>query len=433
MIRLRRFTKTATVIACVMLTACAASQDTLYTGAMVWNGRDFERRDIGVREARFISPHRLSGRARHVDLSDRYVVPAYVNAHHHITEPNARSDWSFQQHGVYYVWNPNMIWRESWADDALYFQRRETIELRTGFGGITEPGGHPEQLYVEVLARYVYPGLTLDDFLGVAFHYGRTHSEIDAALDRLHDQGAQFVKIFLLASENYIQRRDDQAYYGSRGMNPENVGYVTAGAHARGLRVVAHVQTVHDLRVALAAGVDMLAHLPGYSATRVDTPVTAFVLNEDDAEQVATLGTLVVPTYAFAATYYAEQDAEGTLDTAARNALFHIQAHNLRLLSNAGARIVPGTDAATSIFSEIEHWIAIDGLTHQQALAIALNSASVLFARERVGRLAPGYYADFLALTANPSDDIVHLASIELRIKHGEVILPPDCVETPTC
>ena len=63
-------------------------------------------------------------------------------------------------------------------------------------------------------------------------------------------------------------------------------------AHAAGLRVSAHVDTVTDYRIALKAGVDEMAHLPGYYVDLEDDR-RKYELTEEDVKETARRGVWV--------------------------------------------------------------------------------------------------------------------------------------------
>ncbi len=71
------------------------------------------------------------------------------------------------------------------------------------------------------------------------------------------------IKIFLAHSEDTVQHRQAGGSPGRKGLDPGLVPAIVERAHRAGLRVSAHVETAADFRVALLAGVDELAHVPG--------------------------------------------------------------------------------------------------------------------------------------------------------------------------
>ncbi|HEY0111666.1 MAG TPA: amidohydrolase family protein [Allosphingosinicella sp.] len=395
-------------------TRLSAGDAIIYENAAVWTGRGFERRTLAVRQGRFVDPSEAAPGAERLDLSGRFVVPAYGNAHAHLTSPTPKQSWSFLEQGVFYVWNPNTIIMD---DAALrFYARKDSFDVRVSQGGITEPGGHPEYLYVEQLSKWAYKGKTLKDFLGNAFHYGRDRPEIDASLDRLKRQKADFVKAYLLNSEDYARRRDDSKFYGEKGLNPVNLPYLVTAARQRGLFVAVHVETVSDLKVAALSGAAVAAHLPAYGV-RTEDDLKRRTLTQADAALVAKSGMLLVPTYSIAAR--GDDGTSSEAEKAFRKRVLAVQARNIRLLKEAGAKFLIGTDGTGEIFEEVEHLVKIGALSREEALEIALATGGKLFPQRRIGCFEPGCEADFLVLSADPSNDISALRKIEARIKAG--------------
>ncbi|WP_300532730.1 amidohydrolase family protein [Maricaulis sp.] len=403
----------------------AQADDTLYHNAMIWNGDAFQAGSLAIRDGMFIAPSDLSADAERIDLNGAHIVPPYGNAHHHITYASEASSWGFVDPGVFYVWNPNTVTPSDAAADATFYAQRGTYDVSASMGGITEPFGHPERLYVEQLSQYVYQGWELPDFLGNAFHYGRTEGEIDAALDLLLEQGAGFVKTYLLYSEDYGNRANQANFYGQTGLNPENFPYLVEAAHARGLPVAVHVQTRYDAVVAARAGADMLAHLPAYSLERTEQGLAAVAFTEEEAAILGASGIVVVPTYLVAKRNSQYLPEERRPTQAQLDALHAVQAENLRRLHAAGVPILTGTDGPQEVVTEIEHWVDIGGLSRGDALDELFATPAHLFPQRRIGVLEPGYEASFLALNGDPLADLSALGDIALRIKQGEVMTGP--------
>jgi len=63
------------------------------------------------------------------------------------------------------------------------------------------------------------------------------------------------------------------------------------------------------------------------------------------------------------------------------------------------------------------------GMTHLQALRTAtVNTAKMLGAEADLGTIAPGKYADIIALDADPTKDVRALRTISLVMKGGQVV-----------
>jgi imidazolonepropionase-like amidohydrolase len=307
-----------------------------------------------------------------------------------------------------------------------FFKRKDTFDVLISQGSITEPGGHPERGYVEVLSKYVYKGMTLKDFLGNAFHYGRTPAEIDKALDALKEQKADFVKAMLLYSDDYAQRRDDPRFSGLKGLNPANFSYLVEAAKKRGLFTYVHIETVSDLRLAAKSGAAVAGHLPAYGHVESAADLSQLRLTAEDARFVARSGMMIVPTYNYGQRYYQAQEKEGTLNAGLRTQTYAVQAHNLRLLHAAGATLLVGTDTGAALFEETEHLVNTGGLTPGQAVRMVLETGKRLFPKRRIGCFEAGCEADFLVLSADPSRDITALRKIVRRVKAGDELQAPE-------
>jgi imidazolonepropionase-like amidohydrolase len=405
-----------TAFAAVRAGGPAAPDATIYENGSVWTGSGFERRALAVVEGRFVEAAAAPEGAKRVDLAGGFVVPAFANAHAHLTSANEKTSRFYLEAGVYYIWNPTTIVMD--AEALAFYRRPDTFDVKVSQGGVTEPGGHPEKLYVDVLARHVYKGKTLDYFLGNAFHYGRDKAEIDQALDRLAAQKAHFVKAYLLWSEEYRERRDDPARYGYKGLNPINLSYLVAAARARGMPVAVHVETVHDLKVAALSGAAIAAHLPGYWAVKTKDELLRRTLSPADAERIARTGMMFVATYAVANEEGVGVAAAGKQDVSRRQ-VHEMQARNIRLLREAGGTFLIGTDGAGPIFEEVEHLVAIGAMTNLEALAATFGTGRRLFPERRIGCFEPGCEADFLVLSGDPSVDVSALRSIARRVKQG--------------
>jgi imidazolonepropionase-like amidohydrolase len=267
--------------------------------------------------------------------------------------------------------------------------------------------------------------MTLKEFLGNAFHYGRTPAEIDDALDLLKEQKADFVKAMLLHSEDYALRRDDQRFYGLKGLNPANLRYLVVAAKKRGLFTYAHVETVADLRRAAESGAAVAGHLPAYGHVESAADLAWLTLTAQDAKSLAQSGILLVPTYNYSYRFYQAQQKAGTQNADLRAQTYAVQAHNLRLLKAAGAHLLIGTDAEAAIFEETEHLVRIGGLTQREALHLVLETGKRLFPKRRIGCFQVGCEADFLVLSADPRSNIANLRTITRRVKAGQELQAP--------
>jgi imidazolonepropionase-like amidohydrolase len=109
-------------------------------------------------------------------------------------------------------------------------------------------------------------------------------------------------------------------------------------------------------------------------------------------------------------------------------ALRAAQIENLSILREAGVILVAGSDEYqhTSTY-EVAHLRGLNVFSNAELLRMwSTNCATALFPERRVGRLAPGYEASFLALGGDPLADFAATRDIRLRVKEGVVLdVPP--------
>ena len=383
-----------------------------YVNGRWWDGHSFVRGNRYVRGGVFVP--RPDGRpVKSYDLNGGFVVPPYADAHNHMPGPAADVSKRAISAGVFYLMNPTILASSAPAVRAA-LKGPYSIDVVLSMGAITAPGGHPERIYQDVIGPRVYPKIKPADFLGDAYHYVMKEEDIAPVLDRLQAQGAEFVKIMVLYSEEFEKRRDDPAYRGYKGLDPTLVPLVVREAHRRGLRVAAHIETAHDFKVITLAGVDESAHMPGYAA---DAPgafkdLRSYMITDADARAAARGRMVMTPTASLAG--YNENREQLA-------AIQRMQKATLSKLKRAGVRLLIGTDQQPDAApNEAAYLVKLGIFTPAEALdSLTRATPEWIFPGRRIGRLAIGYEASFLALGGNPLTDFKEITDIRRRFKQG--------------
>jgi hypothetical protein len=331
------------------------------------------------------------GEARTIDLAGRFVIPPLADAHNHAFGDSQRLEEQLARYlraGVFYVQNPNNLARLA-APVRERLGKPETIDVTYANGGLTSTGGHPAQIY----ARYG------EEMEGQAYFVIDRLEDLERKWDAILAGKPDLIKVYLDHSEEHAKRRSDPAFYGRRGLDPALLPAIVERAHRSGLRVAAHVTTASDFRTAVTSGVDEIAHLP---LERLTT---------DDAELTARRKTSVVTTL------LSHRSLEGVPDPMA------LHRANLLLLSAAGVTIAFGVDNDQTVVDEIDAVARLGVFSNAAILRTAVTTTALeIFPRRKIGSLTDGSEASFLALDANPLEDLAALRRIGLRVKQGHVI-----------
>jgi len=399
--------------ALVLSAGAAAAQTTCYGGARWWTPEGFVDGERCVAEGRFAA---ATPDAARIDLGGVWVIPALGEAHNHnLDSPLMARGMSetYLSAGILYVKNPNSRREATDATRALVNQP-DTVDAIFSLGGVTAPGGHPVRLY-GFLSRFYGEIRDGESFEGDAFHLVRTEADIAPVLDQLKADGADFVKLYLLGSEHHHERADDPAFYGLRGVDPALAPAFVREARARDLRVSVHVETAADFRAAVTAGVDEINHLPGYMWETGATAET-YRLTDADARAAAAAGVVVVTTTVVANPFARTPEA--------LEAVQALQVENLRRLHDAGVPIAIGSDSyqATAAL-EARNLLDIGAFTGPELLRLWIDTPRVsIFPDRMIGRLEPGYEANFVVLPADPLTDMTQPLPVVAVHKAGEAI-----------
>lgn len=226
-------------------------------------------------------------------------------------------------------------------------------------------------------------------------------------------RGGHWLRLVLAHSER-PELHQQPEMFGRLGLSPDTAHELTRLAHAEGRQVVAHVETAADFDAALAAGVDVIGHLPGYANTLDEAPET-FLISEAAAARAARQRVAVTTTTAATALF--------KLDPAPLAALREVQRANLARLQAGGVQLLIGSDVFIGTArAELQ---ALDELGLDRATLLRLatqDTPRALFPGRRLGCFEPGCEASFLMLGGDPLADLAALDRPLLRVKQGRLL-----------
>ncbi len=353
-----------------------------------------------------------------VDLQRKWVVPPYAEGHNHWLEPNAIDAYAqtYLKDGVFYLKDhTNAPVIRAKLDSTL--NRPGTVDFISANQGFTGPGGHPVQIARQFLAFKAFPPSWTDrDLEGNVYFAVDSAVQIDRAWSRLIESRPDFVKVFLLYSEEYARRKDDSAFLYRRGINPGFVPRIVELAHKARLRVSAHVYSATDFHNAVTAGVDDIAHMPGTGYDSTMGPA-AFRISSEDAALAARRGTTVTTTLSWLA----------ELDSSRRVALVRdVIKPNVELLKRNRVPLFVGSDQFRATpAQEADVLASLEIFTNAELLRMwSMATPTAIFPNRKLGRFADGYEASFLVLEGDPLSDFANTHRIAKRVKQGIAIVP---------
>lgn len=379
-----------------------------------------------------------------VDLRGGFVIPPFGEAHNH----NVEGPWNLDEtvarylhDGVFYVKNPNSI-REFTETIASQINVPASIDVRFAHAGLTSSGGHPVSLYEHVLRESRYRGLIGD--VPAGWFKNRGYVVIDSAADiagqwsSIAADHPAFLKIYLVHSEDAARKGTGDGPHVRKGLDPALVSMIVARAHREGLRVAAHVETAGDFRLALSAGVDEIAHVPGWFLESTDQEAL-MMLTEEDARLAAEFGVIVTTTtvamkpaeggHGQHAPHHDPHGAHSQGDHAfSMNATVWqrataVQSQNLRLLHRHGVKLAIGSDHAATSLPEALHLHELGIFDNLTLLKLwCEETPQAIFPDRHIGRLREGYEASFLVLKDNPLERFGAVTEIGYRMKQGRML-----------
>jgi len=431
------------VIAGVSSSAQRAPRATVYEGARLIDGnggRAIETAAFVVTDGRFTQVDRKEALhppsdAAHVNLEGKTVMPALVDAHAHLgyrkgttfTADNFTGENIQDQLGQLAYWGVSGVLSTGTDIGDLIFRMRSATNskiwggtfIRTAWRGIALPDGGPR------------PPMSVAPFAV------RTAAEARADVRELADRKADFVKIWV----------DDRNGTAPK-LTPDIYTAVIDEAHEHGMRVIAHVVTLADVKALLRADIDGFAHL--FRDHDADEELMALLKKRP---KVFFMLTLWAPRLASMTGPPAWLDEQRLRDWAAADELQQFRAgfanrtaqsvapaveewktlqKNVAALGKAGVRLILGTDVGGNTGGpllgwtehiELENMVAA-GMTSAEAITASTKGSAEALRLSQLGTIERGKRADFLVLDGDPLVDITNSRKISAVYQRGVRVRP---------
>ncbi len=349
-----------------------------------------------------------------VDLSDRFVLPGFMDAHVHLSGQPSFSR-SRAQRGTWQGSDPAKA-----AMNAVEYSRRT---LAAGFTTVRDVGSDDQSVFAVRNAinagRMIGPRILASGSSLAATGGHGDGSAIEATADPAERlaQGVcdgpyecrRAVRYQFKVGADLIKFTSTGGFGSNtdltRQLYPDEIEAIVSTAHMLGMKATTHAYTAEAIKAAVRAGVDSIEH--------------GFLPDDETIKMMKKAGTYLVPTLSASLPppIFKIKDSESERIRKEGQAFERAYA--------AGVNIAFGTDAGTfdhgTNAKEFDMMVEF-GMKEMDALVAATLSTATLFGIEdETGSIEPGKLADIIAVIGSPLDDISVLHDIDFVMKSGRV------------
>ncbi|HET6932087.1 MAG TPA: amidohydrolase family protein [Candidatus Acidoferrum sp.] len=221
--------------------------------------------------------------------------------------------------------------------------------------------------------------------------------------------GADVIKLFAsTGTDDDVTQFETYSY--------DEIKAAVDAAHQFGKKIAIHSYGPDGARDAVRAGTDSLEH-----ATDMD---------DATIQEMVKRGTFYVPTIDHNRYYLDNWQKIGYADGFQEKTKAFIERNleTARKARKAGVKFAMGSDAIYTMFGENTRelaWFVKAGMTPEQALRTATTNAAELLGRPtELGAVAPGYFADLIAVEGDPLSNIdIAIQNVRWVMKSGAVVV----------
>ncbi|HEX3321464.1 MAG TPA: amidohydrolase family protein [Terriglobales bacterium] len=227
-----------------------------------------------------------------------------------------------------------------------------------------------------------------------------------AAREQL-DHGADWIKVYM-THRSWVGKNGELAAQPT--LTVEELKAITDEVHGWGKKVACHAYSGIGLQRALDGGCDSIEH--------------GLQMSDAQIAQMIKQGTWYCPTLSV---YYADWAPADTPNGKRDRLRASAHEESFRKALKAGVKIVFGTDMggipwAQPIAQEFPRMVKL-GMSPMETIKSATSRAAVMLDSDgQIGVIAPGAFADIIAVPGDPLADITQLGKVQFVMKDGKVV-----------
>lgn len=413
----------ASLVLLAPLPAALASTTVVTAARMidVLTGRMVERPQILITDERITSVGRqgdpVPADAKRVDLGARTLLPGLIDMHVHLTSDPHYSGYRALQFTDAF-----------WMTVGVANARRS---LQSGFTTVRNVGSSNfddvglkqgiEKGYIEgpriVPATYAIgsTGGHCDatefppSIISPSTQIANSPDEYRTLVRKMHKYGAEVIKVCMTGG---VLSKGDSV--GAQQLSLEEITAIVDEAHRLGLRVAVHAHGTAGINDALRGGVDTIEH-----ASLADSESFALAKKHGAWFDMDIYNDDYILAEGEKNGVFAESLAkEKMIGRKQRETFKAAHAAGVKMTFGTDAGVYPHGDNARQ-FAKMVEW----GMTPMEAIQAATrNAAEALDRSADVGAIAPGRYADLIAVDGDPLSDVRTLESVAVVMKGGQLV-----------
>src|SRR5215470_15464487 len=359
--------------------------------------------------------------AQIIDLSNATVLPGLIDSHTHIFLWGEESDKGGYDANILKAGIALRAARATYACKRALEQGFTTIrDLETegaGYGDVEikqaiEEGTIPgPRIFASTRGISTTGGYNLEGYApelvmpkGVQIIDGPVEAR-KAAREQL-DHGADWIKVYM-THRSWVGKKGELASQPT--LTLEELKAIVDETHGWGKKVACHAYSGIGLQRALDGGCDSIEH--------------GLQISDAQIAQMRKQGTWYCPTISV---YYTDRSPADTPEGQRDRLRASAHEESFKKALKAGVKIVFGTDMGGIPWTEpiAQEFLKMTelGMSPMEAIRSATSrAADMLEMTGKIGVLAPGAYADVVAVPGDPVKDIKQLEDVQFVMKGGQV------------